>query len=621
MHKNTSSASVALTFFVILVLGAAALVGPFFLEQVTGPAKTIMVIGGGAFLFVGLLGLVITKLYVKTSPDLAFIRTGMGGPRTVVDGGTVVVPGFHEVKAIPLTTFRIAVDRRDAEALITSDSLRAEVQAVFFVRVQKKEEDIAQAAASLPHFAAEGSRAVENLVGDKLVSALRTVAAKHTLSQLNSDRATFASAVQEIVSEELKPNGLSLETVTISHLDQAPLSAMRPDENYFDAVGAKTIAEQVQKNRVERRRVELEADQQVREQEVATSQRIAEQDVIEANALAEAGAKKRTTAAEADQRARTAEAEQHRLAEEARVASERSVAVAELEKQKTTEVADQERQKALEVARIEAAKASELAAQEQKISVAEAEKRRADAEAAQLVAEKEREAAAQAVTTTQRLAEAERASKQSIIAKQGDAETRRIEEQNKADVEAYRKVKLAEGAATAAEKEAEAQLKLAEAEKQAAVLRAEGRRADELVPVNVAAEQVKVDQARVEVLKQELEAKAANESVAVQLQVAEFMITAMKEIGVEQAKAMGTAMSSAKIQVWGDPEAVKKLTDSFANGQAAATLMDGFFTKMPQVKALVEGAIGKLTTAVTANPSEVSEDDEAKALAESTVKD
>ena len=69
----------------------------------------------------------------------------------------------------------------------------------------------------------------EGLVQEKLVSALRTVAATKELVELHAKRDEFASAVQEIVTNDLASNGLTLESVTISALGTGALAVDSPD--------------------------------------------------------------------------------------------------------------------------------------------------------------------------------------------------------------------------------------------------------------------------------------------------------------------------------------------------------------------------------------------------------
>jgi flotillin len=523
---------------------------------------------------------VITRLYRKTSADEAFVKTGVGGRRCIIDGGAIVIPVVHEVIPVSLRTFKLMVDRTGPEALITADFLRADVKAVFYIRVQKEEKSIEQAATSLGAISGD-AHSVQTLIQEKLVSALRTVAATQTLHDLNAKRAEFAEAVQRIVAEDLKPNGLTLESVTISSLDQAPLESMRPEENVFDAEGARTIAEKVQSQRVARNTIQREADQKVKEQDVRTAQYVANQDIVEAKARADAEAAIMANRAQAEQKAKTVAAEQSQLAGIAQVESERQIELARVEQNRMIEVANQQREQSKELAGVEKQKAVELARRAQQIAVAEAEKSRADAEAKQLAAQREREAASQQVKTVEVKLTAERDKEKVVIAKQAEVEQQKIERQMEADVSAYAQVKKAEAEQIAADNQAKARVALAEAARQAKSLEAEGDRAVQMVPVNVAREQVNVEDARVTVKIRDLEGQSKFESIARELQVQLATIQAEKEAKIAAAKAMGEAMAKANINVWGDPSAVERMTGAFFQGQSIGAMSKGVSTTMP----------------------------------------
>jgi uncharacterized membrane protein YqiK len=570
MHKTGS-----LTFFLVLglVVGLALMVGPFFLNVPATSQVVLVAFGAVMMLLFGIL-VVVTRLYHKAAADEAFVRTGVGGRRCIIDGGAIVVPVVHEVIPVSLRTFKLQIDRTGPDALITADFLRADVKAVFYIRVQKEDKAIEQAATSLGSISGD-AHSVQNLIQEKLVSALRTVAATQALYALNAKRAEFAEAVQKIVAEDLKPNGLTLESVTISSLDQAPPESMRPEQNVFDAEGARTITEKVQSQRVARNTIQREADQKVKEQDVRTAQYLAQQEVVQATALAEAESAKTIATAQAQQKAKTASAEQSRLASIAQVEAERLVELAKVDQNKAIQVANQLREQANEVAAVEKQKTVELARRGQQIAVAEAEKNRADAEAKQLVSQRERESAAQQVKTVEVKLTAERDRDKAVIARQAEVEQQRIKFQMEADVAAYAAVKKAEGEQAAADKQARARIALAEADKQAKTLEAEGDQAVQMVPVSVAREQVNVEDARVTVKIRDLEGQSKFESIARELQVQLATIQAEKEAKIAAAKAMGEALAQANLNVWGDPTAVQQMTAAFFRGQAIGNFTNG----------------------------------------------
>jgi uncharacterized membrane protein YqiK len=596
-----------------LIVGLALIVGPFMVQNLPPLSHTILVAFGAIVMLVFGILVVITRLYHKAAADEAFVRTGVGGRKCIIDGGAIVVPVVHEVIPVSLRTFKLQIGRTGPDALITADFLRADVKAVFYIRVQKEEKAIEQAATSLGTISSDAS-SVQALVQEKLVSALRTVAATQALHALNAKRAEFAEAVQKIVAEDLKPNGLTLESVTISSLDQAPPESMRPEQNVFDAEGARTITEKVQSQRVARNIIQREADQKVKEQDVRTAQYLAQQEVVQATALAEADAAKAIATAISQQKAKTAAAEQSRLASIAQVEAFRLVELAKVEQNKVLQVANQLREQANDVAAVEKDKMVELARRSQQIAVAEAEKNRAEAEARQLAAQRERETAAQQVKTVEVQLTAERERDKAIIARQAEVEQQRIKFQMEADVSAYAAVKKAEGEQAAADKHARARIALAEADKQAKSLEAEGDRAVQMVPVNVAREQVNVEDARVTVKIRDLEGQSKFESIARELQVQLATIQAEKEAKIAAAKAMGEALAQANLNVWGDPTAVQQMTAAFFRGQALGSFATGLNTSLPPA---VVDLMQKVAGLVPGNGAQAAaQTDVAKATAE-----
>jgi uncharacterized membrane protein YqiK len=593
MTVDRKGSSVGLGVMVILI-ALLFIIGPFVAagasDSFSSTAQVILVGFGVLLLIIGAVVITITRLYVKTSADQAFVRTGMGGRRPIIDGGSIVIPVVHNVVAVSLQTMRLDVNRSGPDALITGDNLRADVEAEFYIKVQKIEEHILNAATSLGERSVNAD-SVKDLVDQKLISALRTVAATRPLNELHTKRDEFAHAVQEIVEQDLIHNGLTLESVTISRLDQTPPDEMRGADNVFDAQGLRTIAEITQKQRVERNRIEREADQQVTAQDVARDQFVFNQEVARATAAAEKDREIQINQAKARQEADTIAAEQARLAGVAQVKRDEGIQVAEVEKAKALEVADQLRDQAARTAEIEKTRTVEIASRESQIAVATKEKERAEAEAQRYAAEARMEQERQAVRTVEVTSTAERDKSKAIIDAQAEIERKRLAEQMQADVQAYAVVKSAEGAATAAEKEAAARLTLAQAEKESLALKAEGDRATQMVPVDVERQRVEVERARVEVQRQALESQSAFESIARGLQVDLARIDAEKEVRIEAAKAFGAAMASAKMTVWGDPNTVTQMAETFFRGQSFGYLFDGFAQGAPDA---VKEAVSQL---------------------------
>ncbi len=89
----------------------------------------------GLVAFIG-IGVVIAILYKRSTRDQAFVRTGLGGKKVVLDGGSVVLPVFHSIAWVNLNTLRLEVRRGEGDALITRDRMRVDIGAEFYVRVR-----------------------------------------------------------------------------------------------------------------------------------------------------------------------------------------------------------------------------------------------------------------------------------------------------------------------------------------------------------------------------------------------------------------------------------------------------------------------------------------------------
>jgi flotillin len=99
------------------------------------------------------------------------------------------------------------------------------------------------------------------VIEGKLVDALRAVAAQMTLDELHENRAQFVQRGANALSPTTWPkNGLRLESVSLTALDQTPFAAL-DENNAFNAVGMRKLAEVIATSKKER--AEIDADTRV----------------------------------------------------------------------------------------------------------------------------------------------------------------------------------------------------------------------------------------------------------------------------------------------------------------------------------------------------------------------
>lgn len=556
----------------------------------------IVVSGFGAVLFViGGIILIISKLYVRASSNTSFVRTGMGGQKSIINGGGLVIPVIHEIIEVSHETMKLEVQREGKDALITGDKIRGDLTAEFYISVPKTPESVTTAAASLGDRATDPDR-IKKLMMEKLVDALRAVAGQKKLNEIHTDRQGFADEVNKIVAPQIEANGLKLETVTISKFDQTPTRDMVSDDNVFDAEGARAVAEIVAAQKVQRNKAERDAELKVTEQDVETRKAVLDKNLEREEAEAENRRKIAEAQAIADNAAAVKASEEAAKAEAAEVNRQRTVEVAEAERQSAVKVAEEKAAQAQREAEIAKDKAVEIAERDAKIAIEERETARAEAEAKRQAAEALAEEARQQVRTVEAVKTAERDKETAIINEAAEYEKNAARDRIQADVLAYKAEKEAEGERLAAEKRAEAIRTRAAADKDAEVAKAEGAKANQMVSVEVEAERVRVEEQRVAVRRKELENENEFAAIAAELKVRLASIDAGKEVDIARAKAMGDALGKAEMQFWGDPETFKKMSGAFLNGQATSKHLEGLVNTMPEaLKSVAAGLVEKFT--------------------------
>jgi flotillin len=100
--------------FVLFLIGLALTIGPWFVPQFESGLRLAISFVGLGILLITAIAAVITRLYRKASANMAFVRTGMGGAKPILDGGAIVVPVIHQVIPVSLETMRLNVERRGA---------------------------------------------------------------------------------------------------------------------------------------------------------------------------------------------------------------------------------------------------------------------------------------------------------------------------------------------------------------------------------------------------------------------------------------------------------------------------------------------------------------------------
>ena len=66
----------------------------------------------------------MARLYKRATRETSLVKTGSGGKKVIMDGGTIVVPFLHEIAKVNMKTLRLEVARVNDQSLITKDRMR-----------------------------------------------------------------------------------------------------------------------------------------------------------------------------------------------------------------------------------------------------------------------------------------------------------------------------------------------------------------------------------------------------------------------------------------------------------------------------------------------------------------
>ncbi|MEL6221510.1 MAG: SPFH domain-containing protein, partial [Cyanobacteria bacterium J06627_8] len=203
-------------------------------SQTMTPLPAIGLPGGGltsiAGIFVFFVVFVLlaiwayTRVYVITPNNEAFVRTGgvfVKKKMVVLNGGCVVLPGFHELTRVPLRELSIDVERTGNLAVRTQDYLRADMRVTFYVCINASEQDVLTAAARLSQSGKITPADMKNAIEKRADDAIRAAAKNKRLAEIDSDKLGFAQEVLNLMQQDLGKVGLTLNNIAISEIQES----------------------------------------------------------------------------------------------------------------------------------------------------------------------------------------------------------------------------------------------------------------------------------------------------------------------------------------------------------------------------------------------------------------
>ena len=205
---------------------------------------TTIVLGIGVFLFFLIISLFL--FIKKIKPGEAGVRTGFGGIMVKKDW-MLRIPILQQLQIMDLSVKKLEVVRKGKDGLICEDNIRADIEVVFYVRVNDEKveidgktdfHDIKTVATQVGCERASEIELLRQLFEAKFSDALKAVAKEMDFESLYTNRIPFRRVIIDTIAFELK--GYILEDVAIDYLEQTPKENYDPS-NVLDAQGIEKI--------------------------------------------------------------------------------------------------------------------------------------------------------------------------------------------------------------------------------------------------------------------------------------------------------------------------------------------------------------------------------------------
>lgn len=545
---------------------------------------SIGIIAGIILVGVVILGVIMARLYKRSSKEISFVRTGFGGEKVILNGGALVLPILHEVIPVNMNTLRLEVARIGDQSLITKDRMRVDVQAEFYVRVKPTADSIAAAAQTLGRKTMSPTE-LKNLVEGKFVDALRSVAAEMDMEELHEKRVDFVQKVQQAVTEDLTKNGLELETVSLTGLDQTDVRHFNP-QNAFDAEGLTKLTETIEDRRKKRNEIEQNTDLAVKtknlEAEQARLQIVREEEYAKMEQQRELANRRAAQQAEIAQQ----EAEKQRESEEARIAAQREVELKQIAANRDIENENILKEQQIQKAKVEQKKTIEIAEQDRAIAIAQKSQAESEAKAKADLARADAVKAEEEVITVRQIKQAERQKSVELV-----------QAKEKAEKEAIAITVAAEADKKAATDRAEATQIAATAHAESIRIAAKANADKEAIAITtVATAEKNAAQARADARL--LESKAQSESEILLADAAERKY-AVDAVGKRELNEADNLLSAEQIAMKVKLELIKSLPEIIAQSVKPMENIEGI--KILQVNGLAGGQSGSTVEGESSN--------------------
>lgn len=216
----------------------------------------VAVLAGVGVLMAIVLGLMAKHSFVAVPSGHVLIINRLNRIE-VSSNNAMVLPIVHRAELMDVSVRTLKIECQGRHGLSCRDDIRADLRAVFSVRVGTSVEDILKVAARVGCARATEVTTIDEIFRGRFTEALESVAKEVSFEQLASQREEFRDQVVEQIGSDLQ--GYVLDDVAIESLGQTPIEQLDPN-HIMDARGIRTITESTTAHRIATHEAERDAE-------------------------------------------------------------------------------------------------------------------------------------------------------------------------------------------------------------------------------------------------------------------------------------------------------------------------------------------------------------------------
>ena len=181
---------------------------------------------------IGATVIIFASRYKKVPPDKAMVVYGGGQWKVITGGARWIRPVIESYEFLPLDVRTLEVNVQDIVTDVRRSGAKVNIKSVAQVKISSDLATMRAAAENLLH---KTDMEINDIALKTLEGHVRGVCATLTIEEINSDRDSIASKIQNMAGNDLRNMGIEIRSFVIKDIEDA--------HGYLDALGIKRTEE------------------------------------------------------------------------------------------------------------------------------------------------------------------------------------------------------------------------------------------------------------------------------------------------------------------------------------------------------------------------------------------